>query len=58
MKYKNVTGRILTSAKLQDDNTFENPDKIEPKTFTGATLKDNVISLKMPPFSVVVLTVK
>jgi len=58
MNCKNVTGRILSSAKLQDDNTFDNPDKIEPKTFTGATLKDNIISLKMPPFSVVVLTVK
>jgi alpha-N-arabinofuranosidase len=58
MNCKNVSGRILSSAKLQDDNTFDNPDKIEPKTFAGATLKDNVISLKMPPFSVVVLTVK
>ena len=58
MKCNKVTGRILSSAKLQDDNTFADPDKIEPKTFTGATLKDNVINLKMPPFSVVVLSLK
>jgi alpha-N-arabinofuranosidase len=58
MNCKNLSGRILSSARLQDDNTFGDPDKIEPKTFTGTTLKDNVISLKMPTFSVVVLTVK
>lgn len=53
-----VSGRILTSAKVQDHNTFENPHKIEPKEFTGASLKDNVINMKIPPFSVVVLTLK
>jgi len=58
MKCNKVTGRILSSARLQDDNTFDDPDKIEPKPFTGAGLKNNVISLKMPPFSVVVLTLE
>jgi alpha-N-arabinofuranosidase len=55
---KKVTGRILTAAKLQDHNTFEVPDKIVPHTFEGAALKDNVISLTIPPFSVVVLELK
>jgi len=58
MKFTKVTGRILSSSKLQDDNTFDDPDKISPKTFAGATLKDNIISLRMPPFSVVVLELK
>src|SRR5688500_12720410 len=36
--YKSVTGRILTSDKLQNYNSFENPDKIKPTSFTGASL--------------------
>lgn len=55
---KKVTGRILTAAKLQDHNTFDDPDKIVPHTFEGAALKDKVISLSIPPFSVVVLELK
>ena len=58
LKYTNVTGRILTSNKLQDYNSFENPDKIKPVTFNGAAHKGNTISVKLPPFSVVVLEVK
>ena len=57
-KYSSLKGRILSSAKLQDDNTFDNPDKITPQTFTGAALQGNTLSVKMPPFSVVVLELK
>ena len=55
---KTVAGRILASAKLQDYNSFEAPDKIKPAPFTGATLKGNSLTVKMPPFSVVVLELK
>ncbi|WP_205510589.1 alpha-N-arabinofuranosidase [Longitalea arenae] len=56
--YKTVSGRILTSAKLQDHNTFEEPAKIKPAAFQGATLKGKSLNVKMPPFSVVVLELK
>jgi alpha-N-arabinofuranosidase len=55
---KKVTGRILTAAKLQDHNTFNDPDKIVPQSFSGAVLKDNVINIAIPPFSLVVLELK
>jgi alpha-L-arabinofuranosidase len=55
---KTVTGRILASDKLQDYNSFEAPDKIKPAAFTGATLKGKSLTVKMPPFSVVVLELK
>jgi alpha-N-arabinofuranosidase len=29
-KFTSVTGRILTSTKIQDHNTFETPDKVKP----------------------------
>ena len=57
-KYKSFTGRILTSSKLQDHNTFEEPEKIKPQIFKGASLKGNLLSIKLPPFSVVVLELK
>jgi alpha-N-arabinofuranosidase len=57
-KYTVITGRILTSAKLQDYNSFDNPVKIKPADFKGAALKGNTISVKLPPFSVVVLELK
>lgn len=56
--YKTVGGRILTSTKLQEHNTFEEPAKIKPAPFSGASLKGKTLSVKMPPFSVVVLELK
>lgn len=55
---KTVTGRILRSEKLQDHNTFDNPDKVSPSVFNNASLNGNSISVKLPPFSIVVLTLK
>ena len=57
-KYTALTGRILTSADVHDHNTFENPNKIKPTVFNGASLSGNSIQVKLPPFSVVVLTLK
>lgn len=54
-QFKNVSGRILASAKLQDYNSFDQPNKIQPAAFKGASIKGNTLSVKMPPFSVVVL---
>ena len=55
---KSVTGRILRSEKLQDHNSFDNPGKVKPTTFNNAALNGNSVSVKLPPFSVVVLTLK
>jgi alpha-N-arabinofuranosidase len=57
-KYNSVSGRVLTSKKLQDFNSFENPDKIQPSVFNNAKLVGNSLQIKLPPFSVVVLTLK
>ena len=56
--YKTVSGRILTSDKLQNYNSFENPDKIKPASFNGAKLTESSLKLSLPPFSVVVLELK
>ena len=57
-KYKSLTGRILKSGKLQDYNSFENPNKITPTVFKDAKLKGNTLTVKLPAFSVVVLELK
>jgi alpha-N-arabinofuranosidase len=57
-KYASVNGRILTAATLQDYNSFETPEKIKPGTFNGASLSNNQLKVKVPPFSVVVLALK
>lgn len=57
-QYTSVTGRILTSSKLQNYNSFDEPNKITPAAFSGASLKANTLTVKLPPFSVVVLELK
>ena len=55
---KSLSGTILSSGRLQDHNTFENPDKITTKSFAGAKKKGEEISVSLPPFSVVVLEIR
>jgi len=51
-----VSGRILSSSRLQDFNSFEQPGKIAPRDFTGAVIKEQNLQVQLPPLSVVVLT--
>ena len=55
---KLVTGRVLQSEKLQDHNTFDNPEKIKPAVFRNASIVGSTLTVKLPPFSVAVLTLK
>ena len=55
---KQVEGRILTSQNAADINDFENPDRVQPVAFTDAQLNDNVLTVKMPAKSIVVLTIR
>lgn len=58
LKWKTVTGQILTSGKLTDVNTFANTDKIHNAKFTGAKKSGNELKIDLPPQSVVVLELK
>ena len=46
---------ILLSNKLQDYNTFDNPENIVPVAFGDFKLRRGRFELVLPPFSVVVL---
>ena len=52
---KNVTGTVLTSTKVQDFNSFDNPTKIQPAAFKGFNVKNQKITVVIPPFSVVMI---
>lgn len=54
-KLKKITGKILKSSMLQDHNTFDNPNKIQPTDFKDFKVKNGVVQIQLPPFSVVVL---
>ena len=56
--YASVSGRILAAAQLQDHNSFAEPEKIKPVAYNGASLRNNTLTVKLPPFSVVVLQLK
>jgi alpha-N-arabinofuranosidase len=55
--YTSATGRILTSEKFDDMNSFDEPDKITVKDFE-VKLSDNTISFTLPPFSTVSVSVR
>ena len=49
-------GRILTSSALDGRNTFAEPNRVTPKTFTGAEVAGSMVKIKAPPRSVIVLS--
>jgi len=58
LKGSSVKGRILSSKKVQDYNSFEKPDFIKPVAFKDASIRGGKLQVKLPPASVVVLELK
>jgi len=55
-KFTSVSGRVLTAPAMDTHNTFDAPNRVQPAAFTGATLQDSSLKARLPPRSVVVLT--
>ena len=55
---KTVSGRILTSKRVDDYNDFQHPSVVAPADFKDAKLKKGVLTVNMPAKSLVVLTLK
>ena len=55
MKASSVSGRILTASEINSHNTFDAPDVVSPKPFTGASLSGGKLNVALPAKSVVVL---
>lgn len=56
--FSRLSGRILSGEHLQDHNTFASLENLKPAVFKDAVLKENTVTVKLPPFSVIVLTVQ
>lgn len=52
---KNVSGKILTSEKLQDYNSFDNPKKIRSVDYKSFKIKKGKLTVIIPPFSVIMI---
>lgn len=57
-KVSEITGQIITSEKVQDHNTFDQPTNVIPKAFDDFELKQGFLQVEMPPNSVVVLALE
>ena len=58
IRSKSVSGSVLTSAKINDINTFEKKDKIQPVKFDGFTKASDGIDLRLPAKSLVVIEIR
>jgi alpha-N-arabinofuranosidase len=58
VKWKTVTGQILTSANIKDINTFETPGNIKIAKFDGAKKQGDNLNVILPSKSVVLLELK
>lgn len=56
-EFSKVSGQILTSANISDHNTFDQPNKVAIKNFSGAKLDKGVMKLTIPAFSVITIKV-
>lgn len=54
-KVNNIKGRVLTGG-MADHNTFEEPDKVNPKEFNNFSITEKGFSLEIPAVSVVSLS--
>ncbi len=58
IKWTTVKGQILTSKKITDINTFENPNTVIIGLLTGARKENNELVIELPAQSVVMLELK
>lgn len=54
---KDIKTKILTAAKMNAHNTFEDPNVVVPSELKSMKMIDNTIEVILPPMSVVVLTI-
>ena len=53
-----VSGTIITADTMNSHNTFEQPDVVKPVEFTGVTVENNKLAIKLPAMSVVTLVIE
>lgn len=54
----NIQGQLLTSAMVNDINTFQQPEKVHITSFIGMRKENGELIITLPPKSVVILELK
>jgi len=55
---KKVSGKVLTSAKINDYNTFDKPNTVGIKDFNDAKISGGKLNITLPAKSVVMLEIE
>ena len=55
MNLKDFNGSIVASDKIQDYNSFDNPNKVKVQDFKNFKFKKEKLEVTIPPFSVVMM---
>jgi alpha-N-arabinofuranosidase len=53
-----VSGRVLTADDMTAHNTFDKPEKVKPAGFNDFSLRDDMLNLRLPAKSVVILEIE
>ncbi len=53
-----VTGRALTADTMNAHNTFDNPEEVQPDAFDKFDFEGNILTVTLPPRSVVLLGIE
>ncbi|MEP7186082.1 MAG: alpha-L-arabinofuranosidase C-terminal domain-containing protein [Rhodanobacter sp.] len=53
--FHEISGTILTAPDMSSKNTFDAPDQVKPKTFTGAHMTGQTMAIHMPSKAFVML---
>ena len=56
--FRTISGEVLTAGEMTAFNSFEKPETVKPAAFNGFKLNEGVLTVTMPPKSVVVLELK
>ena len=58
MTAKAINGEVLASKNITDYNDFAHPETVKPAVFKEASIKKNIVKVKIPAASIVVLNIK
>jgi alpha-N-arabinofuranosidase len=53
-----ITGEVLTASTMNAMNTFDNPNAVQPSPFSGFSVTNTEVNLRVPPKSVIVLEIQ
>jgi alpha-N-arabinofuranosidase len=55
VKPRSVSGQIITASAINSINTFDQPETVKPRAFTGARVSNERLNIDLPAKSVVFL---